>query len=64
MKCKHQFIKVADTSRTKANSTGAMRTDFLSGIIVVCAECGEARNIYEDGSVWLRGKNGDWTQLT
>ena len=63
MKCKHQFIKSADISRAKPNTTGAMRTDFIAGIRVLCAECGEVRCIYEDGSVHLRVKDDKWITL-
>ena len=62
MKCKHQFIKLADYSRPKPDTTGAMRTDFIAGIRVLCAECGEMRCIYEDGAVDLRVKD-KWIAL-
>jgi len=42
--CKHQFIKIIEIDQGYGGSR-------ISGAIVVCAECGEVRKIWEDGVI-------------
>ena len=50
----HQFIKVTEIDKSIGGEVGVSRT--IPGAIVVCAECGQVRNVYANGGIYTSYK--------
>jgi hypothetical protein len=56
----HQFIKILDVDKVKYSHEDSRQAKTY-GAIVVCADCGEVRRIWEDSIIEILTK-GIWPQ--
>jgi hypothetical protein len=50
--CKHQFFEIKKMS-LYAQGSPSLRTD-MDGVLVICAECQEVRELWENGTMKVR----------
>ena len=50
--CDHQFIEIKEITTGSGNI-------FNNGKLVVCALCGEIRNVWDNGTIEIIGKYND-----